>query len=137
MGGAYRTERAPYRLLTTIHFQSNTTPLFAHCPRLHSPLAPPTYSTHPWPRPLAPPTWSCRKSILAWLMMCSTTMEEFPKVLWFLEREASASTPSVSTTTCRYSGSGRLFRTLSTRRANFSSPGVIWRGEVGTTVHQL
>ena len=88
-----------------------------HCVRLHPP------NTRPCPP--AQFTWSWRKRILAWLIMCSTTMEVFPKELWFLERAARASTPSVSTTICRNSGSGRLLRTLSTRRANFSSPGVI------------
>ena len=74
-------------------------------------------------------TWSTRKRCLAWLMRCSTTTVVSPNDGCSLDCATSPSTISVSTTSWRYSGSGRLLRTPSSLRANFSSPEVICERE--------
>jgi len=70
-------------------------------------------------------TWSSRK---IWLALCtrfSTAMMP-PREPATLYSVTKVSTIRASTISCRYSGWGMELSTVSTARANFSSPGVIW-----------
>lgn len=87
--------------------------------------------------PLVLLTWSFRNMSLAtWTIFSTWTIEP---MLGMSTSASMVSTRMASTSSCRYSGWGTRFRTVSTWTENLISPGVIWGGdsEAGATTFNL
>ena len=70
------------------------------------------------------PTWSLRYKLCPSHTRSSTSIVS-PRVCSGWYSTTRDNTINISTTSCRYSGSGIRFRAASTQSANFNSPGVI------------